>query len=89
MRGDKCQLQKLNLSETKLQEAGAFSLFKMLVDYYKINHLTLDYNIFEVHEISFFTQVIVNSCLQYLSLSYCKIGDEGGVALGEAISLSP
>ena len=72
-----------------MQEAGAFQLFKMLAMFYRVAHLTLDYNLFEVQNITSFSLVMMNSCLHTISLNYCKIGDESGVILGEAVQLSP
>lgn len=54
-RGKRCNLIKLDLSETKIQEVGAFNLCKLLLEFYKIEHLTLEYNYFEVQKMPTFT----------------------------------
>mmetsp|Transcript_24080 Transcript_24080/g.32290 ORF Transcript_24080/g.32290 Transcript_24080/m.32290 type:complete len:279 (+) Transcript_24080:141-977(+) len=86
--GKKCALLKLNLSETKLQESGANHLFKNLLDFYSLQHLNIDHNCFQVHKMSAFSSLVKQSRLHTLSMNYCKLGNEGGVSLGDALLLS-
>lgn len=86
--GKKCSLLKLDLSETKMQEIGAYNLFKNLTEYYQLQQLILDHNVFEVHKMQTFPTLVKTTRLSMLSLNYCKIGDSGGVSLGESIPQS-
>lgn len=87
-RGKKCNLVRLNLIETKFQENGVYHLCKQLVDYHSLQYLFLDYNQFETKNMTCFVSLMKSTRLHTLSLNYCKLGDEGGVHLGEAVMFS-
>jgi len=87
-RGQKCNLVRLNLTETKFQENGVYHLCKQLVDYHSLQYLYLDYNQFETKKLTCFLSLLKSTRLHTLSLNYCKLGDEGGVHLGEAVLYS-
>jgi len=84
--GLKCKLMKLNLSETKFQEHGGYHLFKNLIEFHSMSTLILDYNQFETKNIQMMANYVKHSRLHTFSINYCKLGDAGGVALGEALS---
>ena len=66
-----------------MQESGAFYLFKILTEYFKMDYLNIDYNVFPVLKISkSFTKLITTTYLQTLTVNYTKIGDEGGILIG-------
>ena len=47
--------------------------------------LILDYNHFESNHMTSFKEFIRQSRIHTLSINYCKLGDNGGVAIGEAL----
>ena len=47
IRGEKCKVINLNLAETKCQDQGSYYLFKSLMDYHRLDSLTLDHNLIE------------------------------------------
>lgn len=58
-----------------------------LTDYKSLNTLILDYNQFESRNMTFMLNFIKMTRLQTFSINYCRLGDVGGVAIGEAIAL--
>lgn len=71
-----------------MQEIGAYNLFKNLTEFFQLQQLILDHNVFEVHKMQTFPTLVKTTRLSMLSLNYCKIGDSGGVSLGESIPQS-
>lgn len=86
-KGEKCNIVKLNLAETKFQKEGGFKLFENLIQFHKIEVLILDYNQFESSssQKNALRDFIEKTRIDTLSLNYCKLGDSGGVAIGEAL----
>ena len=81
-----CKLVKLNLSETKFQEQGGYHLFKNLLEYHKIETLILDYNLFESNNMQMMSKFLQATRIRTFSINYCKLGDVGGAAIGEALA---
>lgn len=50
-----------------------------------IRHVILDNNFFKIKKMLAFSDFIIRAHLHTLSLNYCRVGDEGGVTLGEAL----
>ena len=87
-RGAKCKLVKLNLAETKFLEHGGYHLFKNLIEFNAMQCLVLDYNLFGSENMSMLGKLIRQTSLATLSLNYCKLGDPGGQAIGDALMAS-
>ena len=49
--------------------------------------MVIDYNLFESKNMTSMKEFIKLSPINMLSINYCKLGDVGGVAIGEAIQL--
>ena len=45
----------------------------------------MDGNVFETHKMKVFGEFLRGPRIRTVSLNYCKIGDEGGVLIGEAL----
>jgi len=53
-----------------------------------VETLILDHNVFQMKKMKVFINFVRQSKIHTLSLNNCKLGDEGGVTLGEAIENS-
>lgn len=60
-------------------------MFKQLIEFNSMEILILDYNQFESKNTAMLCNFIKQSKVNRLSLNYCKLGDTGGVAIGEAL----
>ena len=84
-RGAECKLVKLNLSETKFSEHGGYYLMKSLQDYKNMQCLILDYNHFGSENMHQLYRLIHSTRLETLSINYCKLGETGGISIGDAL----